>query len=155
MKNTIIISSLVLASLFFLTKDKVSKMLVDYETAFKQLKLKLRDISNVDISNSNLSAGVVLNITNPTTFDLGVDSSNMVVLKKLLFYTENGTYFGTATPEISTIAIPANQTIQTPRIPVLVPLNGNLITLGIELMTNSKNIQVQAEIEVLGKTYTV
>lgn len=155
MKQKLIIAALVASALIFLSKDKISKTLSKYEDAFNQLQIKLRNISKVYVSSENLTGNISLNITNPTTLDIGVSTNELVLVKNLLFYTQDGTYFGEAIPNLSAISLPANQTTELKTIPIRIPLTGNLIQLGIELATNSSNIQVQAEIEVLGKTYIV
>jgi len=155
MKNILIISGLLLTAGVLFAKDKATAVIANYEDVFKQLQIKLAGIKNINISNGMLTANVSLQISNPTTTDLGVDMQNYVTLKKLLFYTESGKYIGEALPNISNIQLPANQTITTPEIPVLIPLNTNAITIGLELLSNSKNIQVKAEIEALNTTYTI
>jgi len=155
MKNIIIISSLIVASAFFLSKEKVKNIISNYENVFKQLKIKLGGIRNLNISNNKLSARVILHITNPTTTSLGLDTNSYITLKKLLFYTGTGKYIGEALPNISNIQLPAQQTISTPEIPVIVPLNNDIFSIGLELASNSKNIQVKAVIEALNQTYTI
>jgi len=155
MKNILIISGLLFTAGVLFAKDKATAVIANYEDVFKQLQIKLAGIKNINISNGMLTANVSLQISNPTTTDLGVDMQNYVTLKKLLFYTESGKYIGEALPNISNIQLPANQTITTPEIPVLIPLNTNAITIGLELLSNSKNIQVKAEIEALNTTYTI
>lgn len=155
MKKTLVISSLVLGAVFLFAKDKVINVLADYEAVFKQLKIKIAGINNLNITSNQLTANVTLNITNPTAVNLGLDTNSYVTLKKLLFYTESGKYIGEALPNISAIQLPAQSTITTPEIPVLVPLNTNAITIGLELLGNSKNLQVKAEIEALNTTYTI
>ncbi|PHS04363.1 MAG: hypothetical protein COA88_13605 [Kordia sp.] len=155
MKNIILISGLLLTAGFLFTKNKVKNVIADYESIFKQLKIKLAGIKNLNISNGQLTARVTLNITNPTTTNLGLDTNSYVTLKKLLFYTESGKYIGEALPNISNIQLPAQQTITSPEIPVIVPLNNNAINVGFELLTNSKNLQVKAEIEAFNTTYTI
>lgn len=155
MKKILVISSLVLGAGFLFAKEKVTDVLADYEAVFKQLKIKLAGINNLNITSNQLTANVTLNITNPTAVNLGLDTNSYVTLKKLLFYTESGKYIGEALPNISAIQLPAQTTITTPEIPVLVPLNTNAITIGLELLGNSKNLQVKAEIEALNTTYTI
>jgi len=48
--------------------------------------------------------------------------------------------------------LPAQATIATPAIPVVVPIK---LSVAVELAMNSRNLQVQAEIEVLNQTYTI
>jgi len=155
MKKIIIISALVLGAGFMFAKDKATKLLSEYENVFKQLQIKLGGISNVNVSGSELKANVVLHITNPTPIHLGVDTNNYVTLKKLLFYTQSGNYIGEAHPNISNLQLPAQETTATPSIPVVVPINNNVFSIGIELMTNSKNLQVKAVLEAFNQTYTV
>jgi len=155
MKNIIIISALVLGAGFLFAKGKVKNIIADYEKVFKQLKIKLGGIKNLNISNNKLSARVILHITNPTTTSLGLDTNSYITLKKLLFYTGTGKYIGEALPNISNIQLPAQQTISTPEIPVIVPLNNDIFSIGLELASNSKNIQVKAVIEAFSKTYTI
>jgi len=155
MKKILIISAVVLGAGFMFAKDKATKLLTEYESVFKQLKIKLGGISNVNYSNSQLTANVVLHITNPTAINLGVDTNNYVTLKKLLFFTESGKYIGEAHPNISNLQLPAQATTATPAIPVEVPINNNVFSIGIELMTNSKNLQVKAVLEAFNQTYTI
>lgn len=154
MKKIAIISALVLGSVILLSKDKVKALFSEYEDTLNKLKIQLNDISDVDISNSTLTAKAILNITNPTLISIGANSGGYITLKKLEFYTASGEYIGVATPNITNIELPAQQTISTPRIPLSIPLNGNIIDLGIELMTNSKNLQVKGEVEAFGKIIT-
>jgi len=152
MKKIILISSLILASGFFLSKEKVKNLIADYESVFKQLKIKLAGIRDLNIANSQLTARVILNITNPTSTDLGLDTNSYVTLKKLLFYTGSGKFIGTAYPEINNIQLPAGKILTTPEIPVIVPIVPDVL---LELALNSKNLQVRAEIEALNTTYTI
>jgi len=87
MKKIIIISGLLLTAGVLFAKDKATELITEYESVFKLLKIKLGGISNVDLSNSQLTANVVLHITNPTVIHLGVDTNNYVTLKRLLFFT--------------------------------------------------------------------
>jgi hypothetical protein len=155
MKKVLIISALVLSSVVLLAKNKVSQVISDYEAVFKQLKIKLSGITNVKISNSQLTGQVSLNITNPTTTSVGLDTNTYITLKKLLFYTESGKFIGEALPNISKIELPAQKTTRLSKIPVVVPLGSDAIGVGIELLTNSQNLQVQAIIEALNTTYTI
>jgi len=155
MKKIIIISALVVTAGIYFAKDKATKLLSEYENVFKQLQIKLGGISNINVSGGQLTANVVLHITNPTVIHLGVDTNNYVTLKKLLFFTQNGNYIGEAHPNISNLQLPGQQTTPTPAIPVVVPLNNNALSVGIELATNSKNLQVKAVLEAFNQTYTV
>ncbi len=152
MKKAIIISSLLVASAFFLSKEKVKTLLAEYEIIFKQLKIKLAGIRELKIANKELKANVILTITNPTTTDLGVDTNSYIALNKLFFYTENGKFIGTAYPEISNIQLPAGKILTTPEIPVIVPISPDVF---LSLLINSQNIQVKAEIKALNTTYTI
>jgi len=152
MKKIIIISGLLLTAGVLFAKDKATNLIAEYESVFKLLKIKLGGISNVDLSNSQLTANVVLHITNPTAIHLGVDTNNYVTLKKLLFFTESGKHIGDAYPDISKFSLPAQSTIPIPAIPVVVPIK---LSVAVELAMNSSNLQVQAEIEVLNQTYTI
>jgi len=155
MKKTLFISSLLLGAGLLYAKNKVTTTIADYEAVFKQLKISLAGINKFDFSNGQLTADVSLNITNPTTTNLGVDTSNYVTLKKLLFYTQSGNYIGEAHPNISNIKIPALATTPTDPIPVVVPINNNVFSIGIELATSSNKLQVKAVIEAFNQTYTI
>lgn len=136
-------------------KDKATTLISQYESVFKQLKIKLGGISNFDFSGNQLKANVVLHITNPTTTNLGVDTNNYVTLKKLLFFTESGKHIGDAYPDTSVLNLPAQSVTPTEPIPVVVPINNNVFSIGLELTTSSNKLQVQAEIEALNQTYTI
>lgn len=153
--NKLAIVGLVLGGVFLSVRNKVMKIVNDYENALKSLKIKLNTIEDLNISSSNLTGRVTLNITNPTTTDLGLDINSFVVLRKLFFYTQSGLYIGDATPNISRVSLPANTTIQTSTIPVIVPLDVNAINVGFELLLNSSNLKVTAEIEAFNTTYII
>lgn len=154
MKHILIISALVVGSIVLLSKDKVSALLKQYENTLNSLKIGLGSISNIDISDSVLSADIALSINNPTRLGVGADTGGYIKFKKLQLFTESGQYIGEAKPNISALTLPANTTTLTSKTPLTIPLNGNIVNLGIELFTNSKNLQVKADVEAFGKVFT-
>ena len=154
MKGTLLLGSLIIGAGYYYAKNSFNALLKKYKNAFQELDIELNSLRNLNITGSKLTADVILNLINPTDIDLGVDAKNLVILKKLIFYTQSGLFIGEAYPSLANIMLPRNSTLTTPEIPVEIPLDINAINVGFELLLNSRNIKVVTEIEALNNTYT-
>ena len=127
----------------------------EYEGALKKLKIKVSNIRKGGISGGALKADVFLNVINQSNIDLTANTFGFVKVTKLLFYTYSGKYIGEAQVNIDNLELPSNTTtpIEEP-IPINVPFNlSSVLGVGLDLLNDSKNIIVKAELEVLGKKY--
>ncbi len=153
MKKAIVITALLFSGLYYFGKPKVESLIKTYEDALKKLKIGFGSVSNINIKNSLLTANVVLKIVNPTPLNFGADSYGVATLTKLTFYTHKGLNIGYAFPNLQNISIQANSTILTQPIPIQITMNANAILVGLDLVQNTKDIKVVAEVTAFGQIY--
>ncbi|PSG90869.1 hypothetical protein [Aurantibacter aestuarii] len=154
MKNILIISALTVSGVYFLAKNKVSRVINDYKLALNNLTYNLNKLSNLGFNSQLIRGKVSLNITNNSALDLVLKTAGKITLTRLDFYTPKGLYIGYATPNLSEIEILANSTYTTPEIDFNVPLTSVSIKVITELFSNYQNIQIKPTINALGKNYT-
>ena len=152
MKKTIVVTGIALTALYYLGKNKAKAILNNYQEAFRKLIYTIHQVQDIRLSGGQLTAKVSLHIQNNSTIDLTADTSGYITLKKLTFYTKSGNFIGEAFPNITQISIPISQPYISPFIPIQAPLNAEV---ALELALDNSSIQVRAEIEALGQTYTL
>jgi len=127
-----------------------------YNSVLGNLSFKIKNIKKVKIVNGSITFDSDIEIQNPS--NIGIDvPGKMVAIKNIHFYSQQGTYLGIATPNISDIQIPANGIRLITNIPVNVSLQtlGSSFTEIIGIVSNPDNLHITADIEVFGKSFTV
>ncbi|GAA4274956.1 hypothetical protein U6A24_12590 [Aquimarina gracilis] len=141
-----------LASTYF-GKQKITEI----RNVIDSLILRVNGIRNFKFDLTGLNFDIDLNITNPTTENLNLQTGNMITLRRLLFYTDQGEFIGQSFPNLTGIEIPANGTINIANLRTHIDTGniGTLINNAIGLFIDPSKLQVKAEIESLGKLYTI
>lgn len=128
----------------------------NYKNVLGSLQFNLKSVKNVNLSGGNVLFNVDMELVNPTSTAIDVPGQQIVV-KKLHFYSANGNYLGVATPNISNISMPANGTRLITNIPVKLSLAtvGNSFSEILDIIGNTKLLQIKADLEAFGKSFTV
>lgn len=127
-----------------------------YTTVLRNLNFKLKNIKKIKIVSGSITFDSDVEIQNSS--NIGIDvPGKMVAIKNIHFYSNIGTYLGIATPNISDIQIPANGSRLITNIPVKVSLQtiGSSFSEIIGIVSNPDNLQIKADIEAFGKSFTV
>jgi|GEM_PF-3752169 len=129
----------------------------EYLQAFKQLEFKPLGIKNLRISGGKLSFYTNLKIKNNSLTDLDLDTAKKVVLSRIFVYNANGEYLGKATPNLSSINLPAQSTTVVENINTVVPLDdlGSVLTNALSIIQNPNSLKLKLEFSAFGETFTV
>lgn len=132
-------------------KNKVSA----YKNVLDRLQITITKIKEVSF-NQEINFKVDIVIKNPTATAINVPG-NLLTIKTLYFYSQNGKLLGKAYPNISKIALPANSAQPISNIPVSLSLAdiGNNLAEILDIATNKDLLKIVAEIEAFGQSFTV
>ncbi len=134
-------------------KQKVTEI----KNVVDALLLRVNGIRNFQIETTGVNFDIDLDITNPTKEGLHLSTGNLVTLKRLLFYSESGQFIGESFPNLSGIEIPARGSMNIPNLSTSIDISniGNLFNSAIGIFIDPSKLNVKAELESLGKTYTI
>lgn len=121
------------------------------------LIIKVASVSNFNIIDGGITFNTTLRVTNPTPNPLNLNAQQLVTIRKISFYTNDGQYLGVSYPNITGISIPANGVIMVSDIPTQVKVSnfGTLLNNAIGLFLDPNKLKITTEIDALGRTYTV
>ncbi|WP_299431593.1 hypothetical protein [uncultured Aquimarina sp.] len=148
---------LVVAGIGFATYYFGSKKVTEIKGVVDKLKLNVNGIRDLKISSGGLKFNIDLNIQNPTSQNLDLNTAQVVTLSKLKFFAKNGDFLGESFPNLTNIQIPANGSVNIPNLETFVKVSnfGNLLNNVLQLFSNPSNLKVSAELSALGQTYTI
>lgn len=120
------------------------------------LQVDLKKTKLKSFSGGNIDLSVDVEITNPTAAGFDIPS-NLVTIKALKFYTKTKKYLGVADTNITNLSIPANSTRVVTDIPVTIPIMSlaNSLSEVLDIISDSKNLVVTADVNALGFDFTV
>ncbi len=138
-------------SLYF-GKGKYDK----YNTVLENLEFNLKNLKKINLFSGNITFEVDIELINPTNIAVDIPG-NQILLKNLHFYAPSGTYLGVANPNVSNIQMPANGS----RIITNIPVSLSLATIGrsfteiLGIVSNPDTLQIKADLDAFGKSFTV
>lgn len=127
-----------------------------YQQVLQNLEINLKGIKGVKFSGGSIIFNCDVEILNPTNVAVNVPGKQLVV-KNLHFYTPKGVYLGVANPNVSEISLPANGKRLITNIPVTLSLSsiGNSLSEILDIVSNTDLLQITADLEAFGKSFTV
>lgn len=141
----IIIASLIVGSIYLATT------ITTRYTALENIKASLNRVTNISIKNGIIVLKLDLNLTNLSSYNLGVNTFKIVSLKRLRFFnSKNRILIGEANVDIHNITLPSNETIVLTDIVANIPIENTLSHLNL-LNGGADNIEVVPLFDVAGK----
>lgn len=133
--------------------NKVSQV----KNVVERLKVRVTSINNVKIVDGGVTFYTNLEVINTTAQGLDVQSNQIVSIRRINFFTEGGQFLGVATPNITGINLPPNQSVNLKSIPTFVEIKnfGVVLDNAIGLFLDPNRLRITTEITALGKTFTV
>ena len=153
MKKTLTIAAIVAGAIFVYGRNKVK----DISSIFKKLQIKITGVKNLSIGFAGISLNLDIQITNPTSTPLLINTGGAATLKRLIYKDAGGNFLGESFPNLTEIEIPAGATINILDIPTTVMANniGSTINSILDIFKNPQSLQVSAEIETPAGTYLI
>lgn len=142
-------SAIIVGGLFAFNKAK------DYKKVIDEMIIDIYQIKNLRSKNARVYFDVDLSVKNPTDIDFTISSFGLLKIKKItLFY--KGNEIGSANSELTSFALPKNDTVIIKNIPVeiiLINVINQYFTQGFD--TDAKNYTAVIEIEALNQTFVI
>ena len=149
LKNTLIISGLLIGAVALFAFEKVQKL----KQVFEKLLIEPTNIRNLKISLNNISFVTDILLTNPTEESFDV-SGYIATLTRLNFFY-NGKYLGTAKPTLTEIDVPAKNQLIVKDIPVIISTGAVLQNFNDLTNFDMNNLSVEAVVLIAGKEYYI
>ncbi|MFL0124533.1 hypothetical protein V2590_07590, partial [Tenacibaculum maritimum] len=107
----------------------------------------------VNINLESISLLLDFTIRNPTNFDFGIKTFQLLKITEIQFFnTNNNSYIGSAKMNISNIVILKKQSIEIKNISIKTPINKLLNNLDV-FSGNLENIKIVLVFDSLGKQF--
>lgn len=148
-KKILITSGIIIGALALVGWRKAKNL----TTAFSKMDIFPSAIKQIDLNWSRLFFKLDVTFTNGSDQDFSLNGY-VVTLKRLDIFYDNK-YVASAYPYLTSISIPANNTLIVHDIPVEIPITA---LPGIILQINDFKIsllKINATVEALGKEYTI
>ncbi|CAA0216126.1 hypothetical protein [Tenacibaculum maritimum] len=129
------------------------KKVNDLKKIFHSLIVDITNIHNVNINLESISLLLDFTIRNPTNFDFGIKTFQLLKITEIQFFnTNNNSYIGSAKMNISNIVILKKQSIEIKNISIKTPINKLLNNLDV-FSGNLENIKIVLVFDSLGKQF--
>lgn len=151
-KTLLSLGALAATGAIYFGKDKYD----EYSGVMENLSFNLKKVKNIGFSGGNVTLKADVELINPTATAITVPGK-LITVKNLHFYSLSGKKLGVANPNISDISLPANDKREIQNVPVVLDLSsitGNFNEI-LEIASNTDNLEIQAEIEAFGKSFTL
>lgn len=119
-----------------------------------KLRIRPQNVRNVKIVSGGVKMLIDINLINESNLDFSLNSLGAIKLKRINFFTANGTQIGTAFPNITNIAISPNSNMLLQNVEAVIGA-ANITTVLNQLITGYQDIYTTSEIEILGVNYTI
>lgn len=119
-----------------------------------KLKIHPKNIRNVKVVAGGIKMLIDINLINESDLDFSMNSLGAIKLKRINFFTGNGTPIGTAFPNISNITIAPNSNVLLPNVEAVVGTE-NITTVLNQILSGYDDIYTTSEVEILGVNYTI
>jgi len=151
-KTLLSLGALAATGAIYFGKDKYD----EYSGVIENLKFNLKNVHNLGFSGGNVTLKADVELINPTATAVTIPGKRITV-KNLHFYSLSGKKLGVASPNISDISLPANGSREITNVPVVLDLSSITGNFGevMEIVSNTNNLKIQAEIEAFGKSFTL
>lgn len=147
MKKLIIYAALLYGGFKLLTKKKQIEALKDF------LQIRPQNIRDLKFVNNGIKMTVDINLINTSDMEFSMTGLGIITLKKLNFFTLEGSKVATAFPNITNILILPNSNTLIENVEAIASLDN--ITGNIMQLFQNPELKTTAEIEILGQTYTI
>ncbi|MFD0862486.1 hypothetical protein ACFQ1M_09730 [Sungkyunkwania multivorans] len=148
MKVLLSILALGAGALFLFGRSKAT----DLQQIMDNIKVRITRISDIDISKGKLLFTADVSLVNPTMASFGFNTFKNASLRQLRFFDDNGNFLGTADTNFFELDIPPNSSTALPSVRVRANIGQVATSL---LFGQLDDLQVAADLEVLGRTYTI
>jgi hypothetical protein len=155
LKKTLTYIGIATAGLLFFGRKKytAAKEIID------NLKVSIKDISNVKLSFKNIKFDAILELRNLTDINFGATLGSAIIIKRIHIFSPSGTLLGVGDTRIFEIELPANGSAELP--PITFDLDAN--TSISEILNNFSDFQNDAlnslhykiEVEVFGNNFSI
>lgn len=155
-RNILVFGAIALATASFFSIRKYNAA----KTVVENLKVKIFSISNVNFQLPDVSFDVVLEIINPTNIDFGATLSSKITISSLRAISSNGLLIGEANSNLYSIQLPANSSVNLPKINVKIDGENMLQNvLDSFIYQNQSNVfqdlKFEIDLNVFGKKITL
>ena len=124
--------------------------------ALNQLTAKIKAIKNLNIADGFINLKIDLNLTNLSDYNIGIDTLNLLSIRKLKFYNaKNRLLIGEANVNISNITLPSKETLVLADIIAKIPTNNLLNHLSLFSTNAGENIKVVPVFNAAGKDFEI
>lgn len=155
-KKTLLITG---ASLFGIAVLQGFKKFNTAKEVMKHIKIGVGKISNIKLGFSKSTFDLVLTITNTTNIDFGATLTSFITIRQVRVYAQNDILIGRGNTAINSIALPANTSIELPKINIEVDTLKTLgeITTNFSAFTNQdfSHLKYKVDIEAFGNIITL
>ncbi|MDT0643683.1 hypothetical protein RM553_12645 [Zunongwangia sp. F363] len=126
----------------------------EYSAVAKQMQFNLKNVKIHNPLQGTLRVDV--EIVNPTPTAVNVPGK-LITIRNIHFYTLSGQLLGTANANINDISLPANASRLIQNIPVQLSMKniGNSFSEVLDIAQDKNKLQIAADIEAFGKSFTV
>jgi hypothetical protein len=126
----------------------------EYREVADRMEFSLKKVKVHNVLQGTLKVDV--EIVNPTATAIEVPG-NLITVRRIHFFSLSGQKLGTATTDISDLALPANGSRRITNIPVQLSLStiGSNLSAVLEIAQDTDKLKIAADIEAFGKSFTV
>lgn len=125
--------------------------------SLQNIEAEIKKIVNINIAKGKLIIVVDLNLINKSNFNFGLDTFNLLSLKKIKFYnTTNRLLIGVANVSISNITIPSKNITTLKNIKAEIPLKNVIENLSLFTAGNiADNVGIVPVFNAAGKEFEI
>ena len=122
--------------------------------SLNSIDVNIDNIHDVSINLQHIKAKIDLKISNPSVYNLGVSTFDLISITEIQFFNKkNGSFIGVAKTKLSKVVIPAKESIKLKNIQVAIPVQSILENTSFFLGNANENLKIVLIFKVLGKEY--
>lgn len=155
MKKVLAISALVIGGLIAYGSNKASQI----TGVLSGLKIRVQSIRNIgfDLATQSVRFNVDVQLTNPDSMPLTINSAGAATLTRIVYHDSQNNLIGESFPDLTSINIPAYQSIIVPNVPTQIPIanTGLAVNAIINALSNPSTLRVGADINTPAGTFMI
>lgn len=138
MKRALVYIGIAAAGIAYIGRNRLG--IVSNDLKEIQVRVSSIKVKGFNLQSINLLATV--GITNPTGRDININSLGLVTLDKIEFFDKQGQFLGVGYPNITSLNVPAQDTIEVTNVPLQISVKniGPVINTLIAAFTNTGEV---------------